>query len=213
MNEQTRTTFDEVIDEIMLEEPDPSHEALTRWCERYPEHKTALTNYFATWALQEVLPAKPEKIDEARAGQRMVSQALNLLHRHRVAKTGLAEADKAVRLLDAVKSSSLSEEDIAARCRLDESLLVKLDRRLLEFTSIPRMCFERLASALGRGMEQVRAMFEGCPIAAGANKAHGKPAIKTEDFLDAVRSSDLPEQVQAEWAAIVERECGHGEAK
>jgi hypothetical protein len=198
------TPFEEALDEIMREESEPSYEVLTRWINRYPEHREALSSFFATWAVQERSP-KEEPLDEARAGQRMVSQALNLLYQQSAAKaveTKKAHA-QAPRLCEIVKSSGFSLEEIGDRCGLDESIMLKLDRRLIRFLSIPFQLFERLSAALSRRVDAIKEMFMGDPIAAGANKAKGKPVIKTEDFLDAVRASDLPVEAKAEWARVV----------
>jgi hypothetical protein len=39
-----------------------------------------------------------------------------------------------------------------------------------------------------------------------------KPVITTEDFLDAVRSSDLPDEAKTAWAAAVTEESAEEKA-
>ena len=46
-------TFEDVLDELMLEEPKPDYEALVRWQERYPKYRKELADFFATWSVQE----------------------------------------------------------------------------------------------------------------------------------------------------------------
>lgn len=72
--------LEDVLDALMLEEPDPSYNALLRWSERYPEHRSALTSFFATWATQAELPQEPVG-DEERLANLGVSHALDILHR------------------------------------------------------------------------------------------------------------------------------------
>src|SRR5262249_10493635 len=86
-NERT-TTLEDVLDLILSEEQEPSHEALLRWCKEYPEHAEALTRFFATWAVQNETVGEPE-LDEARIGNLLVSHALDIIHRQ---KTSCAEA-------------------------------------------------------------------------------------------------------------------------
>jgi len=209
MNSEQHTTLEEVLDEIMRQESVPSHDVLARWSKRYPEHRESLAKFFATWAIQEKLPEGPA-IDEARAGQRMASLALNLLYKQNAARSVQAEPVAQLRLCETIKSCGLTEGEFANRCALDESIIVKLDRRRINYASIPQKCFERIAIALNRAIEAVRCMFAGDAIPIGANKAHGKPVIKTEDFLDAVRTSELSEQAKSEWVEIVAAENATG---
>jgi hypothetical protein len=203
-NERT-TTLEDVLDLILSEEQEPSHEALLRWCKEYPEHADALTRFFATWAVQNETVGEPE-LDEARIGNLLVSHALDLIHRQ---KTSCAEAGskaEAKRLSTAIASKSLSEEEFATACGLDESLVAKLDRRLINVLSIPLLCFQRVGDALSMGMEAVRAMLSGPPIALTAHKARVRPTPKVEDFIDAVKASDLSEDQKQEWARAIEME-------
>lgn len=75
-NEHT-TSLEEILDTILSEEQEPSHDALLRWCKRYPEHSEALTRFFATWAVQKEEHGEPV-IDEARIGNLLVSHALHI---------------------------------------------------------------------------------------------------------------------------------------
>ena len=78
MNKDYNITFEDVLDDIRLEESEPSHESLKKWIAQYPEHREALARFFATWSVQKEQPSRFE-IDEARIGNRMVSNALDLM--------------------------------------------------------------------------------------------------------------------------------------
>lgn len=208
MNKEQYETFEDILDAIMLQEAEPSHQALMRWAARYPEHRDELARFFATWAVQKDEP-KEATVDEARVGHRLVSHALNILHRQEAARVR-TESAVAERLSDAITSRGVSEEGFAACCGLDASIVAKLDRRLIRIASIPRKCLERIAAALHCGIEAVRSMLAGDPISLQSYKARGRPAIKVEDFLDAVRASDLSEEAKAEWIQIVAAEAATG---
>jgi hypothetical protein len=46
-------SLDDVLDIVMLEEQEPSDQALSRWTERFPQFSQELTDYFRTWSIQE----------------------------------------------------------------------------------------------------------------------------------------------------------------
>lgn len=210
MNNQPHTPMEDVIDEIMLEENTPSHAALMRWAARYPEHRDALTRFFATWAMQETSKEKVT-VDETLAGERMVSKALNILYQQTAPSPSPAELVKPLRLCRAIKAHGLTEKEFAARCDLDDSLVDKLDLRRIP--NIPRRLYQLVSVALGLAIDVIRDMCVGEPVAAAANMAKGKPVIRTEEFLDAVRASDLPEELKAKWIETVAAEKCSGEKR
>ena len=133
------TPLEEILHEIETEERDLNHAALVRWVEKYPEYRSELADFFATRATRGSTPAPTEE-EQASAGRRMVSKALNLLHKQRTAAAVGAQAEAAgtpLRLCDAVKESGLTEEEFQTRSGLDDLLVSKLDRRLIRYLSIP----------------------------------------------------------------------------
>ena len=63
--------FDDVLDELMLEQEHPTQEALVRWQERYPQYREALADFFETWARQEARSDLPQAhIDEEKIVRR-----------------------------------------------------------------------------------------------------------------------------------------------
>jgi hypothetical protein len=75
--------FDDVLDLLMLEEPEPHYQVLLRWQERFPKYKQDLAEFFATWAIQEHLAkVMPEpQIDEERLVKQGVEYAMDILRR------------------------------------------------------------------------------------------------------------------------------------
>src|SRR5437879_12095611 len=76
-------TFEDVLDELMLEEPKPDYEALVRWQERYPKYRKELADFFATWSVQEHRaqfgPQTP--IDEEKLVKKGVEHVMEILRR------------------------------------------------------------------------------------------------------------------------------------
>jgi hypothetical protein len=191
--------LDELLDLIVLEEAEPSYVALVRWAERYPEHADAITEFFASWAVQAELPLITS-VDQERLANLGVSHALNILHRRRTAPS---PSQSRPRLISTARALGISEDQLAERVLLDTSVLLKLDLRRL--ARVPRTCLEQLADALSTVPDQIAEMTSGPPLASGARyKATHKPVPTMEDFADAIRTSSLPDEAKRYWLDIAE---------
>jgi hypothetical protein len=130
----------------------------------------------------------------------------------RIRARAAAVAGSPARLSKAAELAGLSAAELGVRCDLDEGLVAKLDGRLVELATIPVALLTRLAEALGRGVDEIRAMLDGPPVGfvgargdassafGGAGYPQGEvsaPAV--EDFEEAVRCSRLPEEVKRRW--------------
>ena len=195
-------SFDELLDWIGTEETEPSYEALARWCARFPQHADALTQYFATWAIQEEEPLILS-LDVERLANRAVSHALNLLHEeHQHSKT----AQTLPTLSTAARARGMTDAQLAAQCGLDETMLVKLARRRIPLATIPQLCCARLQEALALPFEDIFERLRGPPLAASAGtrlKSQQKPVMRTETFSEALEASTLPEADKAVWRGIL----------
>jgi DNA helicase II / ATP-dependent DNA helicase PcrA len=198
--------LEDVLDALMLEEPEPSYEALTRWSERYPEYREALADFFAAWAVQAEMPQEIT-VDEDRLASLAVSHALDIVHRREeAARHTPTVADPGLRLIAAARAAGISEEELARRVGLDDTIIAKLDLRRI--VDIPRLCFERLATVLSTAVGRIRPMVTGAALpAAGVRyKAKRTPMPVTEDFITAVRASSLSEETQRFWLEAVAAE-------
>lgn len=195
--------LEDILDAVLVEEPEPSFAALSRWCERYPEHREDLTEFFASWAVQAELP-QDRAVDEERLANLSVSHALNILHERDAAAKRVPESSP--RLIAAGRAAGMSEKELADRAGLNAIIIRKLDLRRL--TGVPNACVERLAGALGVASAQMLTMISG-PALVGAGtryKATRKPVRSTEDFADAIRTSSLPEERKLFWLDVVATE-------
>jgi hypothetical protein len=71
-------SFDDVLDDLILEESFPDHAALLKWKKRYPKFEKELEEYFATWAHQ-LAATEDNDFDEDRLVQQGVRHALEIL--------------------------------------------------------------------------------------------------------------------------------------
>jgi len=201
--------LEDIQDEIVSTEQEPNHEALVRWSRQYPQHKEALTKFFAVWAVQLAKGKQPE-VNEARIGNRMVSHALNLIHNQKAAVENNVVAQE-LRLCRVIRTSGVAEDEVLAKCHLDETLLAKLDRRLIRLASIPVALFQCLAELIRVSINDITTALAGDPIPLSSYKAKGKPSLKQESFLEAVASSELPDDAKKEWQDVVSSDKGLGE--
>ncbi len=72
------TSFDDVLDDLILEESFPDDAALLKWQERYPRYREDLREYFHTWAHQ-IAATENEDIDEEVILEGGVRHALKIL--------------------------------------------------------------------------------------------------------------------------------------
>jgi hypothetical protein len=74
-------TFDDVLADLMMEESEPTYEALLRWQKRCPGYRERLADFFALWAIQrEPIDDLPE-IDEDSIVEQTVQYAMQLLEK------------------------------------------------------------------------------------------------------------------------------------
>lgn len=196
-------SFDELLEIIALEECDPTYDALCCWIERFPQHQSALSSFFATWAVQKEF-ADPANVDEDRIANRMVSRTLNQLFQRPVNKGPIASGET---LFSVATRLKIGIADLIHRTSFDESILLKLDRRRIA-GRIPRKCFEVLSTAIGLAVEEIRMLVTGPPLAnAGSrHKSSKKPIAQTESFADAIKASSLSAECKEYWKKEIETE-------
>jgi hypothetical protein len=71
-------TFDAVVHELLLQDPQPHYGTLLEWVERYPMYREELADYFTAWAVEQFLAGERNsaEIDEDLAA-RAVRYALD----------------------------------------------------------------------------------------------------------------------------------------
>lgn len=203
MKRKNNVTIEEILDAITLQESEPSHKAMVQWCKDFPEYREEIADFFAAWAVGTEGEDRCV-IDENRVANRMLSHALNLLHTLKVKDT--ANQQQQVRLFKLIEQSGETEESLFESCNLDDSIIAKLDRKLINFKSIPRKCIQTLAAKLKVADQIIASAFSGMPVLLTNYKSKTQPVARQEDFIDAVNSSDLSEDKKKEWERIVNSE-------
>src|SRR5262249_46999225 len=74
----------DVLDEVMLAESQPSYEALLRWIKRCPKFKKELENFFVAWSEAEMRTYLPDavEIDHEGIAERAVQRILTKQRLH-----------------------------------------------------------------------------------------------------------------------------------
>jgi hypothetical protein len=72
-------TFDDLLNDLVREESEPTYEALVRWQERCPKWRQSLEEYFSVWMMQHSQVEDLPEIDEEAIVQKSLERAMNLL--------------------------------------------------------------------------------------------------------------------------------------
>jgi transcriptional regulator with XRE-family HTH domain len=167
-----------------------SPKSLKAWLSECPDEEADLIAWTAAAPVMERAETYPADLTgEARAaeiGHRVVAE---MRARYETALTSL---------LAMASSNGLTEETLAERLDLSEPILIKLERRLLRFASIPGEVVNRIAEVLQVSARQVQSYLSQPPtLAANAMyRADSVPKARQQDFAEAVESCFEMSEVQ-----------------
>lgn len=201
-------TLEEVLDTYLAAVEEPDVNSAREWGRRFPEHARALRDFAVTWKLAAILPVDPHTtpLDAAAFGERGRAVAEEALRRAQEMDEAETAEPPIETLAAAAKARGLAPSELAARLSLSVPLFAKLNRRLIEPTSIPRELIEDLAAALGQAPGTIaRYLAQPSTLAQGAfHRAEGKPGIVArEDFTSAVRADPaLSDDQRARWLLL-----------
>jgi hypothetical protein len=211
MNRMDQPTADDVILDLLVDGVEPTHENLMVAIAAYPQHRDALVAFFANLAVQTALNEElaPSGCSVEQFANIGVSRVL--AHRHdspKQASTGVDDRSEEIetksmppRLSQLIRTSGLTEDQVAARVGLDSGLMMKLDRRRIVGRR-PMEMFRRIANELSIPPAHVIASVTGAPIASSRGnlrKAKGQIKIETETFAVAINASTLSNDLKAFW--------------
>jgi hypothetical protein len=176
--------LDDLLDAYMAESGKPNHETLSLWSKRYPQYARELATFTADWSMMTWLPAAAgAPADEASLVRRGMQTVQRLLD-ERLSPAAIAT------LIGEGQARGLAVGDLAAKAGLSIPLVLKLDRRLIRYATIPMQVVDDMAQALGRDVAAVANYLQGGPQLARAASYHARqtPAIsEPESFADAVQ--------------------------
>ncbi|HEY0384504.1 MAG TPA: hypothetical protein VGC64_00765 [Pyrinomonadaceae bacterium] len=181
---------------------------LTEFMRRYPHAADALADFAATASIIENSPdSEGQTESESRAQEesivrRGMETAARLFATHR---TSIISEEPAplTGLRKAGEARGLTIQALALATHLTVPMLVKLDRRLIRFASIPRQAIERIGAELGRSFEAIAAYLQGdSQFASQASfRADAAPQMPDQqDFFDAIETDlTMSEKQKDEW--------------
>jgi hypothetical protein len=184
---------------------------LTEFMRRYPHAADALADFAATASVIENSPDTESQTEsESRAQEesiirRGMETAAHLLAAHRTSIIS-EETAPLTGLRKEGEARGLTIQALASATRLTVPMLVKLDRRLIRFASIPRQAIERIGAELGRSFEAIAAYLQGdSQFASQASfRADAAPQMPDQqDFFDAIETDlTMSEKQKDEWRKI-----------
>lgn len=184
---------------------------LTEFMRRYPHAADALADSAAVGSIIENSPdadgrSESERLaEEEKIIRRGMEMAVRLLAARQTSVAPTAPAPLSG-LRKEAEARGRTIQALASATRLSVPLLVKLDRRLISFASIPRQAIERIGAELGRSFEVVAAYLQGDPqFASQASfQADAAPQMPgQQDFFEAVETDLTMDKAQkAEWRSF-----------
>jgi len=219
---ETRPTAEQVIEAYLLRREEATEQAgdnaveavraartvLTEFMRRYPHAADALAGLAAIGSIIENSPdtegqSESERLTEEEGIVRCGMETAARLLAARQMSAMPVEATPLSGLRKEAEARGLTIQALASATGLSVPLLVKLDRRLIHFASIPRQAIERIGAELGRSFEVVAAYLQGDPqFASQASfRADAAPQMPgQQDFFEAVETDLMMDEAQkAEW--------------
>ena len=186
-----REKLEDVLDAYVASGSDPN-DPLDEWIRLYPEYEEALIEFAVSWSLMKSLPPAPdvEEVDEDTLVLRGMSVVQNLLHAESLESVSKPVVPFAS-LVEEGRTRGLKPRQLAQEVELGDSVLRKLDRRLIRYASIPIKLIESLATVIQRETTHVAAYLQQSPTFATTteHRSEQAPALtEQEDFFDAVRA-------------------------
>ncbi|MBS1796678.1 MAG: hypothetical protein JSS81_22800 [Acidobacteria bacterium] len=180
----------DVLEGYAMATPEGNNPAvLQKWTTAYPQFAGDLTDFAAARAVLEHSPAELTEAEETRYRE------LGLKNLRAALRNAAAESAPLASLTERAKEKGLNKAKLAAAVGVSLSLLMYLEKKRLDFASIPKMLVEKIAGVLDTAEETVSAYLAKGPDAlaeASFYKTATRPEeIKPKTFADAVREDQI----------------------
>ena len=219
--------LEDVLSEVLMHDPQPNGARLSELCALYPDQKDEIIAFFQAWRAQLEMGADDESGGaegeySASLSERGVAQALALLvGGDEAAKS--SDEPKRVRLSAIMRSFGMDKAGFARACGLDETILLKLDRRCIQPTSdIPESCFARMSAALVQSARAnaadadfnlalahtIHRAVSGAPLAPDLKPRFLFFGLRrvTQSFAQAIKTSSLSKEEKRMWLRTPSRD-------
>jgi hypothetical protein len=197
--------LDDILDAYLAAAQTPNHEVLREWIRKYPQYERELTDFTVAWIQMEEFPSiKRDKPDHDILVLRAMSIVQNLYQaKEHESKSSQSAKSSIKKLVAEGQAQGFSADQFAKLLKLSAGLLWKLDRHLIQYSSIPIELMENIAIALHQGMQIVAEYFQRQPILAenARYKAKYQPQVsEPRNFFDEVRSDqELSDEDRTYW--------------
>ena len=212
MNRQMdKEMLEDILDAYVASGVGPNS-PLEEWTRRYPEFEREIIEFAASWSLMTWLPPAPnaEEVTEETLVLRGMSVVQSVLHRQS-AESSPDLAAPFESLIEEGRERGFEPRQLAHALGLGDSLLRKLDRRLIAFTTIPEELIHRLARVIEREASSITAYLQQEPTLAARTEHRSEQAPKLaaqENFFGAVRSDPTIGGDHADHWYALERSTG-----
>lgn len=181
------TNLQEVLEEYALAAGETNdHQLLRQMSQKYPEYADDLQDYAAARAVIKYAPESEISVsDEKRYGEIGLQNLKSILSELKNAPQNALES-----LTDAAKAKGMNRTKFAAALGLSVSLVQYLEKRRLEFSTIPKTVIAKVAEVLETNAEAVANYLNQSPISAAnaSFKTETRPEeLQPKSFADAVR--------------------------
>ena len=177
----------DVLEEYALVTGDKNDQQILRqMIEKYPQFAAPLTDFAAARALANYAPEPEISAEDAARYQKMGLESL----RRVLSESATAKQTALQSLTDAAKAKGLNRPKFASALGLSVSLVQYLEKRRLDFASIPKAVITKIAQVLETGEELVATYLNQSPVATenASFKANDRPEeLKPKSFAEAVR--------------------------
>lgn len=189
MNEMNLT---DVLEEYALAAPHGFDQLLLRqMCEKYPQFAGDLKDFAIARAIVKYAPEAEISVEEEARFQQIGMESL---------RTILSENKNSLEsLTDAAKAKGLNRSKFAAALGLSVSLVQYLEKRRLDFATIPKNVIAKVAQVLEKGEDLVANYLNQTAVSPvnASFKATTRPEqLKPKSFVEAVREDQQLTQEQ-----------------
>lgn len=191
-----RPALDDILNEIASRPVPPNQREFRAILARFPQFETEITEFVTAWIELEYTrdPDAVTDVDVDRVVNRTMSRVMQVLHE-------TASSRPISNLSGAIRAVGHELDSFERTVGIDRTILTSLESRLIHPASIPALLVKRIASALARNADTVRAYLMLPPQPATAYMADRPPRVRQVGFEEAVRQSTLSETDQTRWLA------------
>ncbi len=204
--QEKKRPLEDVLNDYVATEQNPSHKGLKKWIQQYPEYKEELAEFAMNWGLMEHLPRVPMQAEVGH--ETLVLRAMSIVEDrlHAIKEHAKMAKEIDTDLLATCKNLGLDVFTMAAQCKVSVTIMMKLSKRFVDYSTIPQEVIECIATAI-KGSSQAVMDYLRRPISATGMQFSARSGLRLpkeqENFFDLVRSDQtLGKELQKYWLSL-----------